>query len=620
VAVFAWKKHAIEKKRLTRLHLSCTRARISAAIAVTLTIAAVAALLLASGSAALAQTPSPTITPPNPLAGKATYAQDCAACHGNTGNGDGPSAAGLGNQPTAFADPNALAGKTMTELFDITKNGNMQLMMPPWKNNLTDQQIWDVVGYIWTLHTSSAQLAMGTQIYEANCTSCHGPVGKGNPPARDLTDFAVTSVVSQTEWTQAVANGKGTMPAFAGKLADAERAAALEYVRSFSFAGPMFRGPLAKGTGVISGTVTNGTTNVPLANATVELGIFDQTSLLEQHTTQTDANGFYRFTELPTDSDLVFSTRVQYPSGVPYSSDILSFPTDKPELNLPVTVYETTTDPSGIRADQMHFIIEFDSGQVLVAELIVFSLDGNHAYIGDGSGVLHFTVPANAQGLQIDGSDQAGRFVVTADGFVDNMPLTPGSNVRQELYRYTLPYTDGTLNLARTLTYPTAAVNALISDVGEQATSQQLASQGVRQTQSGNYINLLGQNLVAGQAVTINLTNIPATAGAAASTTASAVSSAAGGAAGVSPILLGVLIGLAIAGTFLLLMFPMLRRRGAAPAGATAASGDSESLVDALARLDMAHEAGELTEAAYRDQRLRLKAQLRDVLRKETQG
>jgi len=67
-------------------------------------------------------------------------------------------------------------------------------------------------------------------------------------------------------------------------------------------------------------------------------------------------------------------------------------------------------------------------------------------------------------------------------------------------------------------------------------------------------------------------------------------------------------------------MFPMLRRRGAAPAGATAASGDSESLVDALARLDMAHEAGELTEAAYRDQRLRLKAQLRDVLRKETQG
>ena len=54
---------------------------------------------------------------------------------------------------------------------------------------------------------------------------------------------------------------------------------------------------------------------------------------------------------------------------------------------------------------------------------------------------------------------------------------------------------------------------------------------------------------------------------------------------------------------------PILRRRGtpAAAGGAT-----REELVDALARLDLAYEAGELSEAAYRDQRLLLKAQLRD--------
>jgi hypothetical protein len=53
----------------------------------------------------------------------------------------------------------------------------------------------------------------------------------------------------------------------------------------------------------------------------------------------------------------------------------------------------------------------------------------------------------------------------------------------------------------------------------------------------------------------------------------------------------------------------LLRQR---TAGARAAA-TREDLVDALARLDMAHEAGEVSDVAYRDQRLRLKAQLRDL-------
>jgi hypothetical protein len=370
----------------------------------------------------------------------------------------------------------------------------------------------------------------------------------------------------------------------------------------------MFRGPLAKGTGVVSGTITNGTTGAPLPDATVELGIFDQTSVLEQRTAKADAAGFYRFTDLPTDSGLVFSTRVQYPEGLPYSSDMLSFEQGKEALDLPVTVYETTTDPSGVRADRVHFIVEFDSGQALVAELMVFSLDGNRAYVGDGNGVLHFTLPPNAQGLQVNGSEQTGRFEVTADGFVDKQPLTPGQGVRQVIYQYAIPYSGDTLDFVRTLPYPSAAVNALVSDVGEQVTSQQLANQGVRQTQNGNYVNLVGENLDAGQQVTIRMSKLPSAAG------ETAVAAASSGGT-TNRILLGVLIGLAAAGAILLITLPFWRRRAAAAAVANAGSADSDGLVDALARLDMAYEAGALSEAAYRDQRLRLKAQLRDALK-----
>jgi mono/diheme cytochrome c family protein len=554
-------------------------------------------------AAPLSASPTTQDAPPSPLTGKDLYAQNCAPCHGETGNGDGPSASGLSVPPIAFADPNALAGKSLAELFDITKNGNMQRMMPPWKNRLDEAQIWDAVAYAWTLHTTPAQVDMGKAVYAANCASCHGADGKGTATGPNLTDFAATSKVSQAAWAQTIAGGKGKMPAFGDKLSAAEQAAGLEYVRSLAFGGPMFRGPLAKGTGVISGTVTNGTTGAAMPDLTIELGIFDQTSVLEQRSTKTDAAGLFRFVELPTDAGLAFAARGEYPQGIPFGSEFVSFEPGKSELNLPLTISETTTDPSGIRADRVHFIVDFAPGQAQIAELMVFSLDGNRTYVGDGSGVLRFTLPAGAQGLAIDGDTQDGRYQVTADGFVDHLPLQPGQSTRQVLYRYTLPYTGDKLDFARTLPYAAANVNALVTDIGQQVTSDQLISQGVRQTQQGNFYNLAGQNLPAGQPLTIHMTGLAAAAG----SEVAAASTGGGNATG--RILLWVLIGLAATGAVLLVALPLLRRRGAEAKGAAT----RDELVDALARLDMAHEAGELSDAAYRDERMRLKAQLRDL-------
>jgi mono/diheme cytochrome c family protein len=557
-------------------------------------------------AAPLSAAPMAQDAPPNPLTGKDLYAENCAPCHGATGNGDGPSASGLGVTPIAFADPNAVSGKSLAELFDITKNGNMQRMMPPWKNRLNDAQIWDAVAYAWTLHTTPAQVDMGKAVYEANCAACHGIDGKGTATGPDLTDFAATSKVSQAAWALTIAGGKGKMPAFGDKLSAAEQAAGLEYVRSLAFGGPMFRGPLAKGTGVISGTVTNGTTGAPVPNLAVELGIFDQTSVLEQRSAKTDASGLFRFTELPTDTGLAFAARGEYPQGIPFGTDLVSFEPDMNELNLPLSVYDTTTDSSGVRADRVHFILDFGPGQAQIAELMVFSLDGNRAYVGDGTGVLRFTLPAGAQGLAIDGDTQDGRYQVTADGFVDRLPLQPGESTRQVLYRYALPYTGDKLDFTRTLPYAAANVNALVTDIGQKLTSgDQLVNQGVRETQQGNFYNLVGQNLAAGQPVTIQMTGLAAASAAA----GAEVTPTTGGGTATGRILLWVLIGLAATGAVLLVALPLLRRRGAEATGAVT----RDEVVDALARLDMAHEAGELSDAAYRDERMRLKAQLRDL-------
>jgi mono/diheme cytochrome c family protein len=555
------------------------------------------------GAAPSGQASAPT--PPAPAEGRESYLQNCAPCHGETGKGDGPSAAGLSSPPTAFANYEAIADLSLADWFNVTKNGRMDRMMPPWGQRLTDQQIWDTVAYAWTLHTSQAQIGMGRAVYETNCASCHGADGKGKAPTPDFTDFAATSKISQSQWAQAVSAGVNGMPAFGEKVSEPERTSALEYARSLSM-GPMFSTASLTGNGVISGTVKNGTTGAIVPDLTVQMAIFDGTNLLDQRASKTDAAGLYRFDGLPTDPNLVFATRAEYPAGVTNSSEIASFQPGQDQINLPLPVYETTTDPSGIRADRVHFIVDFQNGEALIAELLVFSLDGDRSYVGDGTGVLHFSLPPGAQGLSISDGELGGRYVQTANGFVDTLPLPPGQASRQVLYRYTLPYSGDRLELQRTLPYPAANVNALVIDQGETVTSDGLTNQGIRQTQSGNYFNLVGQNLPANHPIAIRLSGLSSPAAVATSP----------GASSTSRILLYALAALAVAGAVLLAAWPVLRRRALAGAEASEAAG-REATIDALAALEVAHEHGQLSEAAYHDQRLRLKARLLDLLRQE---
>ncbi len=547
---------------------------------------------------------TPPNQPPQPAAGRLLYAQNCAPCHGQTGRGDGPSAAGLSVPATAFADYNVVAGLSFTEMFSVTKNGRMARMMPPWGSRMTDQQIWDAVGYAWTLHTSAAEVAQGKAIYEQQCISCHGPDGRGVGTVPDVTDFGRTATVSQKAWAELLATGRGAMPAYGAKLTTAEQRAVLEYVRSFSL-GPLFASAAITGTGVISGVVTNGTTGQPVSDIVVELGIFDQTALLDTRQTRSDVSGFYRFLGLPTDPGIIFVARVSGPGGHGFSSEPAHFVAGQAGLDLPITLYEVTSDPAGVRADRIHIIVEFDAGRAYFTELVVFSLDGNRAYVGDGTGTLRLTVPPAAEGLEINDGVLGERYLPTADGFVDTLPLPPGRGTRQMLYRYEIPYTTSSLELARRIPYPVANANVLIADVGARVSSDQLQDQTVRQMQSGNFISLSGQNLPADQPLVLRFSNLPlGTSGAA---------SASGPIATNDRAILLILLGVGGLLAALLVAMPFLRRQSVA----AAAAATQDDLIDALARLDIAHQAGELTEAAYRDARLKLKAQLLDLMRRE---
>lgn len=81
-----------------------------------------------------------------------------------------------------------------------------------------------------------------TVLYNSKCASCHGKDGKGNPamakmfkvePAvLDLTTKAVQDKKDE-ELNALTANGKGKMPAYKGKVSDADIAALTAHIRSF---------------------------------------------------------------------------------------------------------------------------------------------------------------------------------------------------------------------------------------------------------------------------------------------------------------------------------------------------------------------------------------------------
>jgi len=73
-------------------------------------------------------------------------------------------------------------------------------------------------------------------LYKSKCQMCHGPDGKGQTPAgksMGAHDFSAPDVVKMTdkELTDVTVNGKNKMPAFKGKLTDAQVKELVGYVR-----------------------------------------------------------------------------------------------------------------------------------------------------------------------------------------------------------------------------------------------------------------------------------------------------------------------------------------------------------------------------------------------------
>src|SRR4030042_1994217 len=47
-------------------------------------------------------------------------------------------------------------------------------------SDLSDQQVWNLVAWVWQSNTTNEQIQAGSELFAANCAACHGEAGSGN--------------------------------------------------------------------------------------------------------------------------------------------------------------------------------------------------------------------------------------------------------------------------------------------------------------------------------------------------------------------------------------------------------------------------------------------------------
>ncbi len=221
--------------------------------------------------------------------GKTLYGENCAACHGTSGKGDGPAAYLLLPRPRNFAEGKFKRKNTPprnlpadADLFKTVSDGLLGSSMPPWKDYLTQEERWALVYYLkreliafldddtgkmvslYDLDPPKAPLpvpkaipatpeniGIGRGLYQSSvteCWTCHGRTGHGDGlqsqqivNARgeriypiDLTKGVYKLSSSNEEIFRRIRDGITLVPMYSmgEKLTDEEIWCLVHYVRS----------------------------------------------------------------------------------------------------------------------------------------------------------------------------------------------------------------------------------------------------------------------------------------------------------------------------------------------------------------------------------------------------
>ena len=477
--------------------------------------------------------------------------------------------------------------------------------------------------------------ADGATLFSRNCAECHGEDGTGIGNAADLTNSERMSQFPDTMVAMLIERGNGNgMPAFGDKLNETEIASLVTYLRGIEANAPNAK-PTdgggtqattapeseAKSTGTITGTIINGTTDEDLpANLIVQLEAYDHDlmtggfNLSFTLETPLEKDGTYLFENLDFPEGRAFITYIKK-DGVTYNSQPDFVTAGNRTLDIPITYYETSTDPSELRVDRLHIFFEppnIEKETAQVVEVFVISNPSLYAIIPEteGKAVIEFALPEGATNIQFDDSVFGERYTETADGFGDTSAVLPGMGLQEVVVFFELPYkksflSGNKLDFVQKISHPIDSA-IVMSPQGLKITSDLLQESGEREAQGLIYNTYSSQPLPIGATFEMIVSGkVSATA------TGNDTNSQ-------KNIIYGALaLGLVLIGAG---VWFYLRDRNEEDEETEDDEDDSveydsaDKLMDAIIALDDAYRSGDISEEAYRKRRGALKEQLKELV------
>lgn len=575
--------------------------------------------------------------PPSPERGAEFFAGSCAPCHGEDGLGNGPMAASMPVAVPAIGLRDISSQAAPTDWFRTITLGNLERGMPPFSAH-SSQERWDVLAYVYTLSATPEELQRGADLYAANCSECHGPDGSANPVA-DFTDPEYMSQATDLSLYRGIAEGKGQMEPFAGELSEEDIWAVTAYLRSLSFdmtvleptptatpepsltpdaaASATPEGTPSTETGVVetpvpvvavTGSVTNAS-GTPLDEGLVANLIFYNTTdgqVFDSLVADVTSDGAFSFSDVYVDAQTAYWVSVDY-QGVSYYSDFANYDGTTLALDLPVTVYDSTSDWLTLHFDLVHIALEFIAGEMQVSELYVITNPGTQTVLieTDGTFLPFVELPEGVTELTGLSPDSRGASFLPATGGIALPPLADAQY--GVVASFSVPY-DRRFEFNQNFPMPVSSVSLFVLE-GVRIKTDQLGDSGTQDFSGTIYHLYEAVDLPAGPL-------------------AFTVSGTPGGAGSTSLdqrtwliIVVGVL-GVAFVG---LGIFLFLRDRSQAKkeeledelgegTEEDALGSDPEALTDAIIALDEQLKNGEISKEAYEKRRAELKARLKELL------
>lgn len=580
--------------------------------------------------------------PPSPARGAELFIGSCAPCHGEDGLGNGPMAGSLPVAVPAIGLAEISLQAVPADWYRVISIGNLERGMPPFIAHPASER-WDVLAYTLMLSTTPEEIGRGADLFADHCAECHRPGGIGE--GADFTDQEYMSQVSGLALYRAIAEGDGQMPAFSEQLSEDDILALIAYLRSLSLDMSPLPTPTAEptpeptstaaltpsetpagtitietpvpatdvtsmpaaGTVEISGSVAN-LSAVPLEEGLVAMLILYDASTNEIFDTlvqDVNEDGTFLFREVPASTQVAYWVSVDY-QGVTYYSLSAAYSEGTASINLPVAIYETSTDWSLLTQDILHIALDFSTpGIVEVNELFVLSNMGDQTVVleTDGTSLAIIQPPEGALNFTLRPNTSSAPFL-PADGGIALPPLATGQY--GIIASFSLPY-DRRLEFSQQIMLPVTSVS-LFAEEGTRVESALLADAGTQQFENMVYQLYQGTGLPVG-ALTFTAAAPPGTQPAGLSQNTPLIIGV--GALGLVFIVLGIVL--------FLRDRARLRQEAAQDKAADEDEEDSfgndpDTITDAIILLDEKFRRGEMSREVYEKRRADLKERLKKAL------